>query len=494
MPSIWVKNGPLKGKSFELLEEAISIGRDPSETIQVLDQGVSRQHAEIRRVGEMCFIRDLGSTNGTFVNEQRVAEELLRAGDQIRIGSTVLLFEDAGPPQTAPPREVEYAGAESDVLGLNTVEIAVDRESSERVRPIGREVDSPGLQMLYGLARLAGAATDLQAFYAQSLERIAAAVRADGGSLFELDRASGKLASRARVAAGPEVERKVSRAIVRLVMQSGRSVLTSDATADDRFALRESVILRRIRSVVAAPILAEGRTEGLLYLYADRVDAPFRQEDLELATAAAIQLGLAAVAFSSAQRERRAAHGLAQALVAAAERRDPARQGHSARVAQYAVAIAVQMGLPRPDVQRLQLAALLHDAGRLALPPEPPPGADAEAWRAERAKADEQILGAVPDLADLLPVLRAPHARPGADSAAPGGNGLPAAAHILAVADAFDRLCTRGGAGGAGMPVKDALVELTRNDPPRHDPAVVEALLIAHRNGSLYQANDLFGR
>src|SRR5512137_44667 len=117
MPSVWVKNGPLKGRTFELHDAVITVGRDPTETVQVLDQGVSRQHARIYRAGEMCFIRDLGSTNGTFVNDQRVQEELLRSGDVIRIGSTLLAFEDRPGAAAPPPGEVEYAGPEGEMIG-----------------------------------------------------------------------------------------------------------------------------------------------------------------------------------------------------------------------------------------------------------------------------------------------------------------------------------------------------------------------------------------
>ena len=77
MPHLRVKTGPNKGKIYEVASEVITIGRDESQTIQVLDQGVSRQHAEIFSIGEMVFVRDLNSTNGTYVNNQAVTEEAL---------------------------------------------------------------------------------------------------------------------------------------------------------------------------------------------------------------------------------------------------------------------------------------------------------------------------------------------------------------------------------------------------------------------------------
>src|SRR5688500_13809885 len=98
MPQVRVKSGTNAGSTFEVGEAPLLIGRDDGAEIQVLDQGVSRRHAEIFRMGEMFFIRDLDSRNGTFVNEERIKEELLRDGDEVRIGSTVMAFEDSPSP------------------------------------------------------------------------------------------------------------------------------------------------------------------------------------------------------------------------------------------------------------------------------------------------------------------------------------------------------------------------------------------------------------
>jgi HD-GYP domain-containing protein (c-di-GMP phosphodiesterase class II) len=497
MPVVWVKNGPLKGSTFELLDAAITIGRDPTETIQILDQGVSRQHARIERAGEMCFIRDLHSTNGTFVNDQRIVEELLRTADQVRIGSTTLVFEDRAPVRPA-PREVEFAGPEGDLDAARTVEIQVDRAAAGRAPALGSEITSRHLEVLYEIARIAASEKDPDAVLALALEQIGQAVEADRGYVFLLDRSSGKLVQRCVFHEGPAGERKVSRAIVREVMHSGRSTLTSDATADARFALHESVVLRRIRCVMAAPLLVDGRPAGLLYLHSERVDRAFGQSDLELVTAAAIQLGLAAASFQAAERSRRAVHGLVTGLVAAAERRVPDREGHSARVAHYATAIALQMGLPPAEVQRIQLAALLHDIGKLAVPPEPAAAAERDAWRGEHVKAGETIVGAIPGFEDLLPGIRYHHERADGKGFPYGkkNDEVPVMARILIVANVFDLLCEYGGvhagAGAKGLPLNQVLIDIGRNGRALYDGRVIEALLVAHRNGGLYQVPDVF--
>src|SRR5262249_10433386 len=61
-------------------------------SLRLADQGSSRHHAEVFRMGSLHFVRDLESRNGTFVNDRRTVESILREGDEIRIGETVLVF------------------------------------------------------------------------------------------------------------------------------------------------------------------------------------------------------------------------------------------------------------------------------------------------------------------------------------------------------------------------------------------------------------------
>lgn len=91
------------------LDQPATVGRGSGCLIQIHDPKISRSHCEIRATPEGCFIRDLGSKNGTFVNGARVIEARLRNGDRIQAGLAQLLFrcdtveEDAVAAQTAPP-------------------------------------------------------------------------------------------------------------------------------------------------------------------------------------------------------------------------------------------------------------------------------------------------------------------------------------------------------------------------------------------------------
>jgi hypothetical protein len=74
------------------VERRIRIGRQSDNDLVVADPGVSRHHAEVINESGTCTLRDLGSTNGTYVNGSVVHEHALRDGDRISVGSTVVEF------------------------------------------------------------------------------------------------------------------------------------------------------------------------------------------------------------------------------------------------------------------------------------------------------------------------------------------------------------------------------------------------------------------
>ncbi len=89
-----VLEGPNSGMSFHLTSFPVGIGRS-SAALVLLDKDlkVSRQHAEIYESHDALRIRDLGSLHGTRVNGLKIQDQFLRSGDQIQLGSTVLIFQ-----------------------------------------------------------------------------------------------------------------------------------------------------------------------------------------------------------------------------------------------------------------------------------------------------------------------------------------------------------------------------------------------------------------
>ena len=85
-------SGPLQGQVLALDREVTTIGSVQGNTVLLQDTGVSRKHVGIRKLGEEWELADLGSTNGTFVNGEKVARRKLEVGDVIRVGTSEMKF------------------------------------------------------------------------------------------------------------------------------------------------------------------------------------------------------------------------------------------------------------------------------------------------------------------------------------------------------------------------------------------------------------------
>jgi predicted component of type VI protein secretion system len=97
-----VRSGPNPGTVFELTREVSTIGRDVTNEVVIGDAEVSRQHARLTRTPGGYVLEDLGSTNGTFVNSERLmAPRVLKPGDMIAFGENVNLMFDAVAPEAA---------------------------------------------------------------------------------------------------------------------------------------------------------------------------------------------------------------------------------------------------------------------------------------------------------------------------------------------------------------------------------------------------------
>jgi pSer/pThr/pTyr-binding forkhead associated (FHA) protein len=91
-----MRSGPTPGVVFPLEGEQLTIGRDSSNGVAINDAEVSRKHARLTFQGGKFVIDDLGSTNGTFVNGQRLAGPVvLKAGDVVSLGEQIVLMYDA---------------------------------------------------------------------------------------------------------------------------------------------------------------------------------------------------------------------------------------------------------------------------------------------------------------------------------------------------------------------------------------------------------------
>jgi hypothetical protein len=90
-----IHRGPAKGARFLIDQSEVAVGRSVESPIFLDDVTVSRKHALIERKGGIFTLRDLGSLNGTYLNNQSVSTADLTSGDEIQIGKFHMLFISA---------------------------------------------------------------------------------------------------------------------------------------------------------------------------------------------------------------------------------------------------------------------------------------------------------------------------------------------------------------------------------------------------------------
>jgi pSer/pThr/pTyr-binding forkhead associated (FHA) protein len=103
MAKLVVLNEGLTGQSFELKSDVTTIGRVEDNSFQIAVGSISSHHAEIHLRGNEVVVKDLNSTNGTFVNGQQVTTEaVLKPGQTLRLGQVEIRLENGAPVATAP--------------------------------------------------------------------------------------------------------------------------------------------------------------------------------------------------------------------------------------------------------------------------------------------------------------------------------------------------------------------------------------------------------
>jgi len=481
MPQLRVKNGPAQGKTYPLGSEVACLGREGE--VPVLDAAASRQHAEVFSVGDMFFIRDLGSRNGTYLNDERLKakeEALLRVGDQVRIGSTFIVFEEPGPKR---PEEPKFTSGEEDIGA--TVELQLDAQT-EYVEGAAAAGESVHYAVLYDVAKAVSLSFDVKAMMQKVCEITLSATPADAVYIFT--REAGKLVPAAHARRVERSELTISSTIVKRALQHSRALLVSDAMSDSRFSGASSVVSSGIRSVICAPLLAHQKLEGVLYLHSATVERTFTDEHLRLATGIALQAAVATEAVRAHEEGRRRLLSVFRTLISAYEQGAAAgAEGHSERACGCAVAICQVANLPPAETHAVELAALLHGIGRI--------GAPEGAFEREENRYDYAALGAnvlrkIDGMEEVAAAVEA-HLERLDGSGGPRhlvGHQVPRAARIVALADEFDRRL-----GALGKPphgpdaIKQVLMDLNRETADKFDQEIFNHLVVALRSGKLTQ-------
>ncbi len=312
MPSLFVIRGNDQGTRVELGESILRIGRDSSNDFQVHDPEVSRQHAEVRPIDKDFALCDLDSSNGTFVNGQRVRQHRLASGDQIQFGGTLMLY-------TGPSEDPEE--------DLKTIDIAATGEpldQSQIIRSVSQEEGSrifdqdavfsqnpwlararSNLQVMYRTALAVSHTLDIDQLLQRIMELIFEWVEADRGCIMLVDPQTKQLKPKVRrTRAGVPSDEKItiSKTILDYVIERNEGVVTSDARQDDRWNPAASIVQLGVREAICVPM--QGRYDVVGTIYIDTSTSPqemiqkgkadkFTEDHLKLMVAIGHQAALA---------------------------------------------------------------------------------------------------------------------------------------------------------------------------------------------------------
>lgn len=326
MITLVVLQGPDKGRRFELPDAPVLIGRE-SRQLPLSDNTVSRRHAEIKPGdnGEWT-LRDLGSSNGSYVNGLRCDRPvLLRLGDQLRVGRTLLVFG-------AQPGVIRSSGGNVELMGedsgmdssiINT--LPGNDDSLVLAVPEPAVAAMSNLKMLYRLSSALGSSFGLQQILEVVMDLVFEHVQADRGIILLADdrssdpdkppslvprvvRVRDESLPKEKSLTSPDPSQlekiQASRTIINHVIATGDGVLSSNAMADPRFRKGKSIHDLSIRSCLCAPIKArrldargkESATEqvtGVIYIDSSVKNYTYSTDQLRLLTAIGLQAGLA---------------------------------------------------------------------------------------------------------------------------------------------------------------------------------------------------------
>lgn len=352
------------------------------------------------------------------------------------------------------------------------------------------------LQALVGVGHVINSSLGLDAVLDEVMDTVIALMRAERGLIMLYDEHGELSVKAARGMDQVNLEGNdffVSKTILRRVLETGVSVLTTNAQEDPRFGGQKSVVEQNLRSILCVPLKLKDENIGVIFVDSRVYTGLFEQNDLNILSAFADQ---AAVAIENARmfdKLQLANLELSEAYDATLrgwaltlELRDKETEGHTQRVTALTEILAKKMGINGKELVHIRRGSLLHDIGKMAIPDH------ILLKRGQLTLAERKFMELHPDFArDMLekieflrPAIDIPycHHEKWDGSGYPQnlrGEEIPFAARIFAVVDVWDALTSE-------RPYRDPVEPLEvfkyiRAESGRHfDPRVVHAFLELH--------------
>ncbi|NQV01114.1 MAG: FHA domain-containing protein [Bacteroidia bacterium] len=306
MPEIRIVTPDDDGIIYDIdpVKDVIAIGRSKRNDIILPDDRVSRKHAELRKTLGGYVIVDLGSHNGTCVNGVKIKEYRLKNADQIKICSSALIFiDETTKPDRLPVKEEEsdqevVASIKSDHIADETSFLQLDPEARAQGITTQRELEKSNkiLSVLYQISSKLNRTSNFEELLSTIMDLIFQVIDADYGFVAVLGEGSDEIVPRVvkhRDASHMDTQEfKVSRTIIKKVIDEKTSILTSNVIQDPEFSEAESIKMQNIRSVMSVPLWRRNDVIGMIQLNSFRLDNLFKKADLDLLSTISSQIAM----------------------------------------------------------------------------------------------------------------------------------------------------------------------------------------------------------
>lgn len=333
------------------------------------------------------------------------------------------------------------------------------------------------ITLLYDMADKIPACMERSEIISILIEQIRQVIRFSGLSVMLLNKESGKLEVSAclgdEYATGTVIEPV---GIMAGVWSSGKGEIVNDVHADTRFVQRPY----RVSSLMCAPLKSKESLVGIIELTSAEPTV-YAAEDLKLFSTLASQAAVQIENSVLYQELKNAFYTMVYTLAETIEKRDPYTGNHTKRVMEYSLAVGKTIGMSEDELTRLELAAVLHDIGKIGV-------RDNVLLKQGKLTDDEfhqimqhpelggQILSRISQLRDIIPGVVQHHERFDGKGYPEGifGEQIDLAARIIAIADTFDAMTTDR-PYRRGFSFEEAFEEVRRNSGTQFDPKIVDA-------------------
>jgi len=493
-----------KGLRFSLDKDRIDIGRGKENQIVLKDDLVSRYHCCIIRHPDGRFeIKDLGSTNKTFVNEAPIQSEDLIVGDKIQVGNNVFLFTTVKEANALLLNDMPAKGTK--IITVTELKIVPEESklldsASVSKNPEALKRAHKNLATIYNLGAMINSIQSTKHLLDVLADKLIEIIQPDRLVLMVFGKGRGKIMNRVirtRYGNADDAE-SISMSMVQEASSDGMAILSYDALADERFKHKQSVILNRIRSAMCVPIKSRDEVLGVIYVDTHITAGRFSEEDLQFLSIIANQSGIALQNAALYEDLDDLFTGSLKTLVATIEAKDPITSGHSIRVTAYSLAIGRELGLNEKEMRILKISALLHDIGKVGIPEailgKPAPLSEDEFIRMRaHAERGAEIVKNIKNVKGVVLGIRHHHERYDGKGTPDRlkGNAIPLVSRIIAAADTFDAMSSDR-PYRKGIPMDKAVAEIKQCSGGQFDPKIVDAFLKAYNKGRMKGLSEKF--